>query len=226
MPSLSGRSRGFVRDPVSDEQARATRALLACGVIAGPFYIAVGAIQVFIRPGFDIRRHALSLLSNGNLGWIQIANFAITGALLLASAVGMRRALRGTRGGTWGPLLLGLYGVGLIGAAMFTADPGMGFPPGAPEQTIISTRGLMHLVTGSIGFLGFVASCFVFARRFGELAQPQWKGFSLITGVLFLAAFLGIASGSKGGVSLPFALAVVLGFTWISMVMARLRRGV
>jgi hypothetical protein len=63
----------------------------------------------------------------------------------------------------------------------------------------------MHLVVGSIGFLGFVVTCFVFARRFGELAQPQWKGFSLITGVLFLAAFLGIASGSKGGVSLPFA---------------------
>ena len=98
MPSLPIRSRGFVRDAVSHEQARATRALLACGVIAGPFYIAVGAIQLFIRPGFDIRRHALSLLSNGDLGWIQIANFAITGALLLASAVGMRRALHGTRG--------------------------------------------------------------------------------------------------------------------------------
>jgi hypothetical protein len=140
-----------------------------------------------------------------------------------SAAVGQRR--RHAASATWhawryvGPLLLGLYGVGLIGAAMFTADPGMGFPPGAPEQTIISTRGLMHLAVGSIGFLGFVVTCFVFARRFGELAQPQWKGFSLITGVLFLAAFLGIASGSKGRVGFPFALAVVLGFTWISMLM-------
>jgi hypothetical membrane protein len=97
----------------------------------------VGAIQLFIRPGFDIRRHALSLLSNGDLGWIQIANLAITGALLLASAVGMWRALHGTRGGTWGPLLLGLYGVGLIGAAMFTADPGMGFPLERPNRRLL-----------------------------------------------------------------------------------------
>jgi hypothetical protein len=27
--------------------------------------------------GFDIRQHALSLLNNGELGWIQIANFAV-----------------------------------------------------------------------------------------------------------------------------------------------------
>jgi hypothetical protein len=86
-----------------------------------------------------------------------------------SAAVGQRRRHAGSAAWhAWrcvGPLLLGLYGVGLIGAAMFTADPGMGFPPGTPEQTIISTRGLMHLVVGSIGFLGFVVTCFVFARR-------------------------------------------------------------
>ena len=74
--------------------SKATRALLTCGLIAGPVYIVVGLIQMFIRPGFDIRRHALSLLSNGELGWIQIANFMVTGALLIAASIGMRRVLR------------------------------------------------------------------------------------------------------------------------------------
>jgi hypothetical protein len=41
----------------------------------------------------------------------------------------------------------------------------------------------------------------------------------VITGVLFFAAFFGIASGSKGsGVSVAFAVAVVLGWAWISAV--------
>ena len=182
--------------------SNATRALLTCGLIAGPVYIVVGLIQMFIRPGFDIRRHALSLLSNGELGWIQIANFMVTGALLIAASIGMRRVLRGSRGGTWGPALLGVYGVGLICAGIFSADPGMGFPPGTPEAGTITTKGLMHFVFGAIGFFGFVSACFVFARRFRSLGQSGWAIYSLATGVLFLAAFAGIASGSQGGVTL------------------------
>src|SRR5256885_6989319 len=102
---------------------RQTRALLVCGMIAGPFYIVVGLIQALTRPGFDILRHDLSLLANGNLGWIQITNLVMSGLLVIAFALGMRRVLRGSQGETWGPLLVGVYGLGLIGAGFFTADP-------------------------------------------------------------------------------------------------------
>ena len=62
-------------------------------------------------------------------------------------------------------------------------------------------------------------SCFLYSAPKLELQ------FGLeVTDVLFLAAFIGIASGSKGGVSLPFALAVTLGFTWISLLMNRLKK--
>jgi hypothetical membrane protein len=203
---------------------RLTRALLICGVVAGPLYIVVGLIQMLIRPGFDIRRHALSLLSNGDLGWIQIANFEVTGLLVIAGALGMRRVLCGSRGGTWGPLLIGLYGLGLIGAGIFTADPALGFPPGTPvDANTISWHGLMHFITGGIGFLGLIAACFVFARRFVALKQPGWAAYSAATGVIFFAAFFGIASGPKGdGVSVAFAVAIVLAWIWISVVAARL----
>src|SRR5437762_14278058 len=87
-----------------------TRALLICGLIAGPFYIVVGLIQAFTRPGFDIMRHDLSLLANGGLGWIQITNLVLSGILVIAGAVGMRQALHGGGGRTWGPMLLGIYG--------------------------------------------------------------------------------------------------------------------
>jgi hypothetical protein len=209
----------------SESATRLTRALLACGIAAGPLYIIVGLFQMYVRPGFDIRRHALSLLSNGELGWIQIANFEVTGLLVIAGAVGMWRALRGSRGGTWGPLLIGLYGLGLLGAGIFIADPALGFPPGTPEDTTaISTYGLLHFVAGGIGFLGLIAACFVFARRFIALKQPGWAAYSAATGVIFFAAFFGIASGSKGaGVSVAFAVAVVLAWVWISLLAAHVR---
>ena len=207
--------------------ARRTRALLACAVAAGPLFVLVALIQVLTRDGFDIRRHALSLLSNGDLGWVQIANFLVTGLLTIAGAVGLRRALRGGRGGTWGPLLIGLYGVGLIGSGVFRPDPALGFPPGTPaDATTISGQGLLHFITGGVGFLGLIAACLVFARRFAALGQRGWAAYSAATGVLFFAAFFGIASGSRGaGISLAFAVAGVLGWAWLSALVARLLAG-
>jgi len=175
---------------------------------------------MLIRDGFDIRRHALSLLSNGDLGWIQIVNFLVCGLLVIA--VGMRRVLRGSRGGTWGPLLIGVYGVGLIGAGFFRADPALGFPPGLPAGAYdtISWHGIMYFISGGIGFLALIAACFVLARRYAALGQRGWAAYSVATGVIFF----GIASGSKGaGVSVAFAVAVVLGWAWISAVAAQLR---
>lgn len=207
----------------STNDARLTKSLLICGILAGPLYIIVGLIQMAIRPGFDITRHSLSLLANGDLGWIQTLNFLVTGMLLIAGAVGVKQALHSEPGGKWAPRMLGLYGLGLIGASIFSADPALGFPPGTPlENNPISWHGLLHLIVGTIGFIGFIAACFIFARRFKSLQQPGWAWYSLITGILFLASFVGIASGSKGPVSALFAIAVVLGFTWISALLSRL----
>ena len=164
----------------SETTTKATRALLACGVVAGPLYVVVGLIQMLVRDGFDIRRHALSLLSNGDLGWIQVANFLVAGLLAIVGAAGMRRVLRGSRGGTWGPLLIGVYGVGLIGAGFFRADPVLGFPPGLPASAYdtVSWQGIMHFISGGIGFLALIAACFVLARRYAALRQRGWAAYS------------------------------------------------
>jgi hypothetical membrane protein len=213
----------------SSDTAKLTKLLLLCGIIAGPIYIVVGAIQMLIRPGFDPTRHDLSLMSNGDLGWIQITNFILTGLLTIAGALGMRRALHGARGGTWGPILIGIYGLGLIGAGIFIADPALGFPPGTPADAhTISGHGLMHFISGGIGFLALIAACFVFTSRFSGLKQKGWAIYSALTGIVFFAAFFGIASGSQQGgavlvfVTLAFTAAVVIAWTWISLMAARL----
>jgi hypothetical protein len=202
-----------------------TKALLACGVAAAPLYVLIGVIQALTRAGFDPTRHPLSLMSNGDLGWIQIGNFILTGLLVVAGALGMRRALHPGRGGTWGPLLIGVYGVGLIGAGIFIADPMDGFPPGTPQgpPASPSMHGLLHFIAGGLGFFALIAACFVLARRFAVLRQPTWSAFSVATGVIFFAAFGGIASGSKQPwIIIAFTLAVVLAWAWISAIAAHL----
>lgn len=210
---------------MTNDNAKITKTLLTCGIVAGPLYIIVALIQMAIRPGFDITRHSLSLLANGDLGWMQILNFLITGALLVACAAGMKQVLQSGPGSKWAPRMLGLYGPSMIAGGIFTADPALGFPPGTPlENNPISWHGILHLTSGMIGFAGFVAACFIFARRFKSLGQSGWAYYSLATGIFFLAAFVGIASGSKGPTSAFFAVAVVAGFAWITAVSARLKR--
>lgn len=206
----------------------ATRRLLLGGLLAGPLYVGVGLLEMLLRPGFDLRRHSLSLLSNGDLGWIHITLFLVTGALTLAGALGLRRSLRGGPGGTAAPLLLGFYGLGLIGAGVFSADPALGFPPGTPEGvTTVTTAGLLHLVCGALGFVGFIAAGLVLARRFAGQGQRGWAWFSALTAGLFAAAFVGIVAGSQGGpavvttVNLAFSLAVLLGWAWHTALAAR-----
>jgi hypothetical protein len=208
---------------------KATRALLACGDAAGPVYVIVGAIEAFTREGFDPTRHDLSLLANGEWGWFHITLLVLTALLTVAGAVGMRRVLRG-RDSTWGPLLIGVYGLGLFGAGVFVADPAGGFPPGWPASAYgtVSWHGLLHFVSGGIGFLGLIAACFVFARRFSSLGERKWAAFSVGTGVLYFSAFFGIAIGSQQSganltfVVLAFSAAVVLGWAWVSTVAPRL----
>jgi len=170
--------------------------------------------------------------NEGEGGWIHIAMLVTTGLLTIAGALGMRRVLRGERGGTWGPVLIGLYGLGLIGGGVFVANPALGFPPGTPPDTFaISWHGIMHFVSGGIGFLGLIAACFVFARHLAARNQRGWAISSIATGVLFFAAFFGIATGSQQGgatlrvVNLAFSVAVVLGWAWVSTMAARLMPG-
>ena len=213
----------------TSRDTKLTRVLLLCGVVAGPLYVIVGAIEMLTRPGFDPTRHDLSLMSNGDWGWIHISLLILTGLLTIAGAVGMRRVLRGGRGGTWGPLLLGIYGLGLIGAGFFTADPALGFPPGTPANAhAVSWHGLLHFICGGIGFLGLIAACFVFARRFAARRQRGWVAYCVATGVIYLVAFAGIAVGSNSVgvittvVILAFSVAVVLGWAWVSAMAAKL----
>jgi hypothetical protein len=204
------------------QTTKLTRALLTCGVIAGPLFTVAGLTQAFTRPGFNLTRHALSLLSNGDLGWIQVCNFLLTGLLFVACAVGMRQAIRGSRGGTWGPRLIAVLGVGLILAAFFRADPGLGFPPGTPaDANTLSWHGMVHLFVGTISFLSLIAACFVFARRFATQRLRGWATYSVVTGVLFVVSLAGLSTGHLW-MNSAFVFTTLNALVWVSVIAAKL----
>jgi hypothetical protein len=197
---------------------------LACGVVAGPLFLGVWLIQALTRDGFDPSRHPLSLLSLGDLGWIQVANFVAAGALYLACAVGMWRVLHPGRGGTWGPVLVGVHGFGLVVAGVFVTDAGAGFPPGAPagapEQ--ISWHGLLH----EVGFIGaslsWTVACLVFLRRFAALGQWGWVAACVAAPVAVLAVDLWPDLDS---LSLRLVVGSAISFGFVAALAAHLRRG-
>lgn len=202
---------------------RLTRSLLGYGVVAGPLYVVLWVGQAMTRDGFDPARHAASLLANGSWGWVQVLNFVLAGAMTVAAGVGIARAT----GSRWaGGLIVG-YGAGLVGAAVFPADPVDGFPLGTPSGPAEPTvQGLLHLATGGLGFLCLIAACLVLGSRFARRDEKGWAAFSRVTGVLFLAAFVGIASGiASPTVVLAFSAAVVLAWAWLAAVALHLYRG-
>ncbi|WP_203835286.1 DUF998 domain-containing protein [Winogradskya humida] len=123
--------------------------------------LGVGMVQVVTRDGFDLDRHALSQLSLGPWGFVQIANFLVTGALVIAAA----RRLRGVPGAVWGPRLLAGFGAGMLVAGVFVADPAFGFPVGTPGGPgSISWHGVLHTAGFTVAMVSWTAAMIVLAR--------------------------------------------------------------
>lgn len=214
-----------------DAQPPARRLLLACGAIGPLLFIAVFLIAGAARANYDPLRHPISSLSLGELGWMQSVNFVVTGLLVQAFAVGMRLALRGSRIGFWGPLLIGLVGIGLIGAGFFTTDPIGGYPPGTPlVATERTTHGVLHDLFSLPVFTALPAACFVFARRFAKWGHRGWSIASLLAGVGMLVTFVlaGVGFNQTPGFAdiagVFQRLSIIIGFMWIALLAVYLLR--
>ncbi len=111
-----------------------------------------------------------------------------------------------------------MYGVSLVLAGVFRADPVRGFPVGT-TQTTVSWHGMVHFLVGAIGFTALAIGCFVLARRYATEGRSGFAWFSRVTGALFLAGFALLAAGGGSQVStIAFIAAVVLVSAWITAV--------
>ena len=209
------------------------RISLLCGAIAGPLFMLVLLVQGATREGYDpIRHHGSSLELGSSLGWVQQANFLVAGSLVLIFALGLPSGLR-ERGhrSTWGPLLIGFWGLGLLGAGVFLDDPVSGYPPGTPAMTVPpTTHGDLHGKTSLVGFLAMTAAYFVFARRFAAWGERRWALYSALSGVLFPIGFVLFVAASLQAESLVDVggliqrLTVTIAWAWLTLLAAHFLR--
>jgi len=206
---------------------RRTRALLFCGVVGPPLFIATFLVEEATRPGYSWWRNFVSSLATGEGGWVQIANFLMWGALATLFAIGVVRV------GLVAPgVLLFLYGAGLLVAGIFVTDPSLGYPPGAPpEQT---THGMIHGLAGLGVFTLNAVAAFVVARRFARDPHRRgWAIYSAVTGLLIVMLFVASTVVSvqdelgllpNGPTGLLQRISIVVGWTWIAAFALRLWR--
>jgi hypothetical protein len=192
----------------------ATRLLLGAGVISGPLFVVTAGMQALTRDGFNLSHQPLSLLSLGDLGWVQITNFILAGLLSLAFAVGVGRTLVSGPASRSAPRLLAVFGFGLIIGGAFVPDAALGYPIGTPDgyPASLSTHGLLHAIAPPLSFLSLVAACLVVARRFGA---ERRRGAAVATRVVAIACLL-LSVPVGPGFSWRLFAAVTLGFAWIA----------
>jgi hypothetical membrane protein len=200
----------------ADPSTRVTRSLAGYGVIAGPVYVGVSLAQAVTRDGFDLGRHSWSQLAVGDWGWIQTANLVATGLMSLAFSVALRRTLAGGRGGRAVPVLVAMFGVGVLLAGVFPADPAAGFPVGMATPATPSVHGMLHLMTSGVGFLALAAAMVVMALRYASEHCRGRSAFSVVAAVALLGGFATIASGSAAGV-VAFTTGIITALTWLSL---------
>ncbi len=206
----------------TEEQPLVIRLLLACGVIGPLLFIVVFLIEGATRPNYSAWHHIVSSLSQGDGGWMQMMNFIACGALVLAFAIGLRRVLGTGRGSTWGPILLGIFGLSLIGAGFFVTDPLLGYPPGAPSTPTV--HGILHNLLSLFVFASLIAACFVLARR--DTAGRGWVLYSVATGILVAAFFVAtdVVAFLNGPAGLIQRICIIIGWSWIAVLAIRLLR--
>ena len=203
-----------------DPSVALTRSLLGYGVLAGPFYVTVSLTQAFTREGFDLTRHAWSLLSNGGLGWIQIANFLLTGAMVLAAAVGLRRALVSGRGAVWVPRLIAGYGAEPDRGRDPAGRPGVRFPGRharpARARSAGTASGTWSPARSASAASSRPASSW--ASRFAAAGSPRLGGLlpAHRAGVPGKLPGYRHRSAAAAVITLAFVGAVVLAWGWLS----------
>ena len=198
--------------------SRSSRALLIGAVIATPLFVALWAVQSFTREGFRPTFHPMSLLSLGDSGWVQIANFILTGMLVIGGGIGLGRALEPGRLTRWGTTLIVLMGIGLVVAGVFVTDPGAGFPAGAPEGAPeMSWHGAVHEVGFVLTQVAFVAGGVILAVRCGRNRQPGWM---VACAAAVLAAVLVAALGDPETLAIRLVISAAIELGLISALAA------
>jgi hypothetical protein len=207
---------------------------LACGMAAGPLFVggftAIGAS----RARYDWRRHAVSSLASGHAGWLQRANFVLTGTLYCIATRGLARSPeQGVAAGVIPALVFGV-GAGLVGSGLFVTDPVAGFPPGSPDTdradgmpSVPTREGMLHNLCAIPIFAGIPTAATMCAATAARRGESRWATYSAgsALGMMLACARFGAAFGGAprlaGHGGLWQRISIAAGFGWLTVLSFR-----
>jgi hypothetical protein len=141
------------------------------GIIAPVLFVGVFLLEGWLRPSYDGMTQYVSELSLGPRGWIQIANFMITGLLLLLFAFSVRAEFKEGKASRFGWILLAISALALLFSGPLVMDTA------STPRDQWTLHGILHQLIGALGFFTLApVICFVFWRRFRE--DKKWQSLS------------------------------------------------
>jgi hypothetical protein len=127
-----------------------------------------------------------------------------------------------------GPALIGVWGVGLLGAGIFATDPVSGYPAGTPPLPDPPTwAGILHDAFSLPAFLGLAGAMLVFTYAFARRRAWIWSLYSGLSGLAFLAGFVLASAGFSQAAALVATaglwqrLTVGIGWLWLALLAVR-----
>ena len=197
-----------------------TGRLLIAAASTGPVFFTVVLAQLALRDGFDLRVHPISQLATGAAGWIQTTNFVLAGVGMLALAIAHRRLVRDGIGRRVVPILIAIFGLGLVIAGLFPMDPQYGFPVGTPTgpAPAMSWHSVVHSTAAALAYTALAVACIVLVVRG---VRRREVGAAIGNGLVALVLLLPMSPTES---SLQIAANGVITFAWAGAYALRLRR--
>lgn len=168
----------------------------------------------WLRPDISIVDNYVSEFANGPYGALFSVPSFVHGIGNLAIAAGLWTALAGAPLGRLGAVLFGLSAIGILVAALFSADAS-GAPP--------TLSGQVHLMAAFSSFAVEGVALLLFVRSFARL--PSWRGFAATTGALMAVGSAALvlllvfrAAGQPPGIAERVALVAFLGWEFLASV--------
>jgi hypothetical membrane protein len=219
-----------------------TRILLRAGIAGPVLFVVAILIEGATRSGYDPVRNYVSLLSLGDGGWQQSANFIASGVLIAAFGLGLRRIWRGRPSGRWTATLVTTVGLALVWSGFFAPDPSQGYPPGQqglPAGALIGIptsptwHALLHFAGSVVVFVGLAAAGLLTARRGTRWQGPAarvWTICCVLTAAIVLGGWISALITSGGNDASPTAgllqrVSIVAGMQWLVVTAAIELRG-
>jgi hypothetical membrane protein len=170
--------------------------------LAGPaLFILTAFIFGLVKPNYKPLRNTISELALGRYGFIQTANFVVSG--LFIALLGVALAFQGTH--TYGSVAVVIMGTVLFLSAIFPTDP--------IETNGFTTVGKIHNTVFLVGMLAILSAQFV--TGFGSMGSALGV-FSLACGILAVIGLVAMVKTQHTHQGLFQRVLVLTVMVWIS----------